>query len=148
MADVANLFVKLRCAQHRSKYQMHAECSSGEGPLTHKCLLGDGAVSLRRVPLAQETTFVCRDGVDVVKLLRLVRATMFEDAQSIGADVLVDEQWSCRICGPRQDGRTFKVYIRYSASAARSGRRDPQKPVALEGAHGVPGLMTVLDRLD
>ena len=36
--------------------------------------------------------------------------------------------------------------IRYSATAARSARKDPRQPIALEAAKSVPGLMTIVSR--
>ena len=38
--------------------------------------------------------------------------------------------------------------VRYSARGARSERGDPQRPVALENARDVPGLMTIMNRID
>lgn len=147
MADVANLFVRLRRAQARAAAQ-HIDSTSGDWPLTHAALADDVAMSPRKVPLVQEDTFVCKDGVDVAKLLRLARAALYEEAQVIGANVLVDEQWTCRICLHRNDPRMFTVHIRYSASASRSQKRDPQQPIALDCARSIPGLMTILDRLE
>ena len=40
------------------------------------------------------------------------------------------------------------LQIHYTASCARSDKRDPQRPVALENVRDVPGLMTIVDRLD
>ncbi|KAI0738964.1 hypothetical protein C8Q80DRAFT_1113235 [Daedaleopsis nitida] len=148
VANVANLLVKMR--RHRSKAkEHHIESSSGDAPQTHPSLAEDNAVSARKVPLEESQTFVCRDGVDAAKLLRAVRGALFQKALDVGANVLVDEQWTCTICGPRHrsDG-TFRVYINYSAKAARSDRRDPERPVAMENAKAVPGLMTILNRLD
>ncbi|PIL23436.1 hypothetical protein GSI_14747 [Ganoderma sinense ZZ0214-1] len=145
---VANLLVKMR--RHRAKAKSHhIESASGPEPLTHPALRDEDAVSPRKVPLDEDTTFVCRDGVDVAKLLRAVRASLYQKAVDIGANVLVDEQWSCTICGPRHrsDG-TFRVYVHYSARGARSERGDPQRPVALENARDVPGLMTIVNRID
>ncbi|KAI0676444.1 hypothetical protein C8Q78DRAFT_962357 [Trametes maxima] len=144
--QVANLFVKMR--QHRAKAKSHhIESSSGDEPQTHPTL--QGAVSIGRIPLEQHETFVCRDGVDATKLLRAVRGALLQKAETYGANVLVDEQWTCTICGPRHrsDG-SFRVYVHYSASGARSDRRDPGRPISLENARGVPGLMTILNRLD
>ncbi|KAI0716534.1 hypothetical protein C8Q76DRAFT_767611 [Earliella scabrosa] len=148
VSSVANIFVKMR--RHRGKAkEHHVESSSGAEPLTHPSLTGKDVVSARKVPLEEHETFVCRDGVDAAKLLRAVRGMLYQKALDVGANVLVDEQWTCTICGPRHrsDG-TFRVYITYRANAARSDRRDPQRPVAIENAKDVPGLMTILNRLD
>jgi hypothetical protein len=40
----------------------------------------------------QNDIFFCRDAVDVPKLLRGSRASLFERAENIGANVLVDER--------------------------------------------------------
>ncbi|KAI0822984.1 hypothetical protein BC628DRAFT_1326089 [Trametes gibbosa] len=146
MSNVANIFVKMR--RNRSKAKSHhIDSSSGDEPQTHPAL--QGAVSLEKIPLEQRETFVCRDGVDATKLVRVVRGALYQKAQTYGANVLVDERWTCTICGPRHraDG-TFKVEVHYAASAARSDKRDPQRPVALDSARSVPGLMTILSRLE
>lgn len=90
VADVASIFVKMRGLQDRSKYQL-IESSSGAAQ-THPTMAGDGVVSARKVPIVQEDTFECRDAVDVPRLLRAVRASLYETAQALGANVLVDEQ--------------------------------------------------------
>jgi len=147
MADVASLIVRLR--RHRKRAaQNHIHSDSGDEPFTDARFWGEGVLSTKRVPLEREDTFECRDGVDAAKLVRLARASLYEEAQLIGATALVDEQWSCHVCGPRHDGRTFKVHVHYSASAARSDRPDPQLPPSIERARGVPGLMSILDRQD
>jgi len=147
ISDVASIFVKMRRLKEKAQSR-RIESSSGD-PQTHPALSVDGAVSERKVPLVQEDVFVCRDAVDVVKLLRAVRATLYENARTLGANVLVDEKWTCSISLPRhRNDRTYKVHICYSASAARSDRGDPQRPVAMERARGIPGLMTIIDRLD
>jgi hypothetical protein len=145
MADVANIFIKLRRTREKSKSH-HIDSSSGE-PQTHPSLTGDGVTCAERVDIELNENYVCVGAVDVVKLLRCSRTKLFEKASFWNANVLIDEQWDCTICGPkhRRDG-TFRVHIRYSASASRSSRPDPQKPVALEKAKSVPGLMTVLPR--
>ncbi|KAH9836371.1 uncharacterized protein C8Q71DRAFT_80209 [Rhodofomes roseus] len=147
MADTASLIVRLRRFRKRAA-QNHIHSDSGDEPWRDERFWGEGALSVKRVPLEREDTFECRDGVDAAKLVRLARASLLEEAQSIGANVLVDEQWSCHVCGPRHDGRTFKVHVHYSALAARSDRSDPQRPPAVERARGVPGLMTIVDRQD
>ncbi|TCD71924.1 hypothetical protein EIP91_000056 [Steccherinum ochraceum] len=139
LPDVANLLVKIRRVQSRAQA---IESSSGEGPRTH---FGLELTCERKVPLYEEGRFVCRDGVDAAKLLRAVRSFLYEKAESIGANVLVDEQWSCAISGPRR-GNTYRVLIRYSASASRSSTPDPQRPVGLENIRNVDGLMTILSR--
>jgi hypothetical protein len=93
--------------------------------------------------------FICLGAVDLAKLLRACRATLYNNAENLGANVLIEEQWSAKISTPkhRNDG-TFRVHIRYSASAARSEKCDSHRPVALDQAKGIPGLMTILERLE
>jgi len=144
LPDVVNLIVKMRRSSNKAKAkEFPIESSSGESK-THLVLCGEGVVSVRKVPLQeQRRRFFCRGGVDVKRLLRTMRATLLEEAQMIGATVLVDEQWTCYIHAPKRDG-IYKVDMCYIASAARSETADPQQPVALENARGVPGLMTVV----
>ncbi|EIW55160.1 uncharacterized protein TRAVEDRAFT_130298 [Trametes versicolor FP-101664 SS1] len=148
VSNVANLFVRMR--RHRSKAKAHhIESTSGDAPQTHTALHGVVSAETEKIHLEQDETFICRDGVDTTKLLRAVRGALYQKAQTYGANVLVDEQWTCTICGPRHrsDG-SFKVYVHYTASAARSDTLDPQRPVALDKARSVPGLMTIISRLE
>lgn len=96
LPDVANLIVKLRRHSRKAQDTVNARAypihsSSGE-PKTHPALEGDDKTSERKIPLVEERRFLCKGGVDVKKLLRTMRATLLEEAQSIGAHVLVDEQ--------------------------------------------------------
>ena len=85
------MIVKLRRSSSKAKAKEYPiESSSGE-PQTHPVLRGEGVTSARKVPLQDQRRFLCRDGVDVKKLLRTMRAEMLEEAQMIGANVLVDE---------------------------------------------------------
>ena len=94
LPDVANLIVKLRRHSHRAQDRARnypIQSSSGE-PKTHPTLSGDDKTSDRKVPLVEERRFLCKGGVDVKRLLRTMRAALLEEAQNIGAHVLVDEQ--------------------------------------------------------
>lgn len=97
--------------------------------------------------MSRDDEFTCASGVDVPKLLRACRTSLLEQARTIGANVLVDEQWHVTIIPPKNlvDG-SYKVQIQYSANATRSDRRDPGRPVALDQVESVPGLMTILKR--
>ncbi|TCD63488.1 hypothetical protein EIP91_005347 [Steccherinum ochraceum] len=130
----------------RSQIQQPSiECSSGE-PQSHPSLdLVDAKspmVSLRRVE-----KFVCIDGVDTAKLLRVVRSALLEEAHKSGADreALVGEQWSCVIASPTRR-LEYRVYIDYHAHAIATSVRDPEVPVGLEHVKNVPGLMTIISR--
>lgn len=100
LPDVANLIVKLRRSSSKAKLSAAAqgqagvplECTSGNAPQTHPCLLGEGVTLPRRVPLIEQRRLLCQGGVDTKRLLRTLRATLLEEAQMIGATVLVDEQ--------------------------------------------------------
>jgi len=140
VSTVTNIFVKMRSSKPH-----HITSSSGE-PQTHPCLAGDGTTGTKKVPIEHTDLFICSGAVDVVKLLRGTRASLMAKAISLGANVLVDEQWTCTICGKHRPACTFKVHIRYSASAARAQRPDPNKPVGLDCVKGVAGLMTILER--
>ncbi|KAL5522436.1 hypothetical protein ACEPAG_8452 [Sanghuangporus baumii] len=147
---VAKLFVKLRRMQKKAKAH-HTDSSSGNNPITHPSLLNDIGeldITKKRARLEIQEDYVCADGVDVAKLLRASRAVLLERASPLHANVLIDELWTCSICGPkhRSDG-SFRVHIRYAATAATSSsKRDPQQPVALGKISGVPGLMTITQR--
>jgi hypothetical protein len=143
VSTVTNAFVKLR----RSTSKAESIDSTSGGPQTHPLLQGEGATSKRKIPLVQNDIFFCRDAVDVPKLLRGSRASLFERAENIGANVLVDESWECSIRVPRDRRHgSFKVQVRYHASASRSSHPDPKKPVALDRVQNVSGLMTIVDR--
>ena len=90
LSNVANMFVKMRRTGSKQK-DHHIESSSG-GPRTDPSLTGDGVISEKRISLTEKERFVCRDGVDVVKLLKAVRTYLYEKAESRGANVLVEEQ--------------------------------------------------------
>lgn len=133
MADVANIFVKMRRTKARSKAH-HIESNSGE-PQTDPSLAAEGVTCAQKVDIELEDVFTCVGGVDVKKLLRASRTRLFETATYLKANVLVDEQyvdplhllllqfltrtyrWKCTICGPkhRRDG-SFKVHVSLDTS--------------------------------
>ncbi|KIK97651.1 hypothetical protein PAXRUDRAFT_135879 [Paxillus rubicundulus Ve08.2h10] len=91
--------------------------------------------------------FVCKGGVDAGRLLDLSRKGLYSIAKEMGGNVLLEEQWDCKIRYPRLQKRDeFKVTIHYVATVARSAWPDAQRPVDIEAAKGIRGLMTVLDR--
>ncbi|KAI5116642.1 hypothetical protein M0805_000402 [Coniferiporia weirii] len=146
---VANIFVKLRRVQKKVKAH-HIESTSGPEPITHPSLLtADDAEGThkRRARLEVQDVFTCADAVDVPRLLRASRASLLDRASLFHANVLVDEHWSCSICGPkhRSDG-SYRVLVRYTATAACSTLRESRQPVALEQVKGVEGLMTITNR--
>jgi len=139
--NIANAFVRIR----RFRQDDQIVSTSGAEPITHPSL--SNAASTHKVSVSREDQFVCASGVDVPKLLRACRSTLLDQARTIGANVLVEEQWSATITPSknRPDG-SYKVQVQYSAHAARSDRRDPGRPVALDQSKGVPGLMTIIKR--
>ncbi|KAF7321758.1 hypothetical protein MKEN_00697500 [Mycena kentingensis (nom. inval.)] len=149
ISGVANIFVAMRrhseSAKASTRKDWHIFSTSGSEPQSHPGMLE--AAGEERSLLAHKDVFVCSEAVNLAQLLRATRNTLLEDAEFMGANALVDERWEATICGPknRRNG-FFKVEISYSASATRSERADPHRPVALDQVKGVPGLMTVLKR--
>ncbi|KAF4568640.1 hypothetical protein AB1N83_011284 [Pleurotus pulmonarius] len=123
----------------------HIESCSGLEPITDPSLSGEPTTLSRKLPMALTNVYTCTGGVNILVLLRATRRGLMERAEVLGANVLVDESWKCTICKIRWNGG-YKVNIRYHASATRSSVPDPYKPVALENAKGVPGLMTIIKR--
>ncbi|KZP08208.1 hypothetical protein FIBSPDRAFT_761804 [Athelia psychrophila] len=134
----------MRNMKERTKSH-HIVSSSGDSPQTHASLQGDGVTSGEQVDMELNDVYSCQGAVDVSRLLRVSRAKLMQQAKYLNGNVLLDEHWQCTIRGPknRRDG-TFRVHIRYAASASRSYLPDPQRPIALDKARSVPGLMTVL----
>jgi len=140
--NISSAFIRIR----RVRGDRQIVSTSGPEPITHPSL--DDAVSTHKVSVRRQDQFVCASAVDVPKLLRACRSTLLDQARTIGANVLVEEQWCTSIVPAknRADG-PYKVQVQYSANAARSDRRDPGRPVALDQSKGVPGLMTILKRI-
>ncbi|KAL0565732.1 hypothetical protein V5O48_016286 [Marasmius crinis-equi] len=121
------------------------ESISGDSPVSHPGLC-DSLTCSQKASIQHRDTFTCAGGVNMVRLLGATRQTLLERAEEAGANCLVDEKWKCTIIAPRRLRGAYKVQILYSAYAAKSSECDPHKPVALESAKGVPGLMTILER--
>ncbi|KAH7883900.1 hypothetical protein F5I97DRAFT_1780546, partial [Phlebopus sp. FC_14] len=97
--------------------------------------------------VAHTEQFLCRGGVDAGRLLDLSRKGLYSTAREMGGNVLLEEQWDCSIRYPKLQKRDeFKVTICYSATVARSFWPDAQRPIDVEAAKGIKGLMTILDR--
>jgi hypothetical protein len=143
--NVANVFVKMRRHQEKAKAH-HLTSNSGE-PQTHSPLLEDTKTK-RKLPMSRFETFTCSGGVDTTKLIRAARMSLIENAEIIGANALVDEQWTCTICRPknRRNSGTYRVHVYYTAQATLSQNEDPHRPVSLDKAKSIPGLMTVHKR--
>ncbi|KAF8979441.1 hypothetical protein BDQ17DRAFT_1264675, partial [Cyathus striatus] len=91
--------------------------------------------------------FYCKGAVNVGRLLHLSRKELYDLARSSGANVLLNEEWCCKITHPLFKGKNhYRVRILYSADLACSMLSDAQKPVAVEDAKGVEGVMIILDR--
>ena len=73
----------------RLKNVKQIESTSGSDPITQL----SGPVSTVQVPIRRNDEFVCAFGVDLLKLIRACRSTLFEQAKTIGANVLIDEQY-------------------------------------------------------
>lgn len=92
LPDVANVIVKLRRARQKASARAYPITSTSGEPHSHPCLGGEEEISPRKVPLDDAQRFLCKDGVDLKKLLRRMRASLLERAQAMGATVLVNEQ--------------------------------------------------------
>ncbi|KAF8708906.1 hypothetical protein AX14_013531 [Amanita brunnescens Koide BX004] len=121
------------------------QSSSGQTPLSHPGLAEHACH--RREPIKRIDTYHCAGAVNVPDLLRTTRFELLDFASMLGANALVEEQWTCTILGSRsRNKRAYKAQIRYEAQATRSTWPDPHWPVALNQARSIPGLMTVLRR--
>ncbi|KII93442.1 hypothetical protein PLICRDRAFT_35648 [Plicaturopsis crispa FD-325 SS-3] len=153
LASVQRTLLRYCCCQRRAARSISDEpchcIRSTSGPArTHSLLAGTTAA--RYGPrLSHSDTFLCKDAVDVEKLLNLSRRSLYVDAKDTGGNALVDEQWFCKISHPKfQKQDRYKVSIHYFATVARTSWPDAQRPVEVEAAVGIDGLMTVLDRKD
>ncbi|KAF9485077.1 hypothetical protein BDN70DRAFT_796670 [Pholiota conissans] len=143
MAGVANIFIHLR--RHDDSTKQRIVLYSG-APQTQACV-ADGCRGVGRVPVEYADEFICEGGVNVGTLLRATRLTLLEYCYQMGANALVDESWECRIVGPKTTHHgTYKVDIVYTASATKSTTADPRKPVSMDKATNIPGLMTIIRR--
>jgi len=119
--------------------------NSGE-PKTHPGL-EEACQDQERAFVELTDYFVCAGGVNVTTLLRATRTSLLERVEPLGANVLLHEQWECSIVKPKAAHKgPFKVWVYYSASAAKSPVADPRRPVNLDKAINVPGLMTIIKR--
>ena len=84
--NISNAFIRIR----RVREDRQIVSTSGPEPITHPCL--SGAVSTQKVSVSREDQFLCASAVDVPKLLRACRSTLLDQARTIGANVLVEEQ--------------------------------------------------------
>ncbi|PPQ67212.1 hypothetical protein CVT26_007285 [Gymnopilus dilepis] len=148
MAGVANLLIRLRRLEETTiGKQKHNTLSSGE-PQTQPGL-EEGSKGVEKVAVEYHDHFTCVGGVNVATLLRVARAALLQRVEALGANALVDEHWECTISGPKPiHNGAYKVHVRYQASATKSKVPDPRRPVALDKAKGVPGLMTIVKRGD
>ncbi|KIM84561.1 hypothetical protein PILCRDRAFT_29983, partial [Piloderma croceum F 1598] len=97
--------------------------------------------------ITHKDVFLCEGAVDLCKLLYLSRRTLYDVGRENGANVLLDEQWRCKISRPKfRKQNRFRVKIQYTAMMARSHWPDAQRPVEIEAAKGIEGLMTILHR--
>ncbi|TFK21155.1 hypothetical protein FA15DRAFT_95705 [Coprinopsis marcescibilis] len=125
----------------------HLVFSSGDEPSTHAGISEAIEQGFDPLPVEYWDTFECAGGVNLVTLLRATRSSLMEHVSQnlhIPANALVQEQWQATICGPKHG--IYRVQIRYTGAATRSSKPDPRRPVALDQAKGIPGLMTILKR--
>lgn len=88
---ISTMFLGIRRTKDRSKAH-HICCTSGPEPITTPSLAQPDAVSVRKIPLIHSDRFVCAGAVDLQKLLRASRASLYDNAENLGANVLIDEQ--------------------------------------------------------
>ena len=95
---IAKIFIKMRHLQRRSKQPYTIFCDSGLEPLTHprtqQATFHDSKESITRTAVAHKDTYICagNGGVDAVRLLRVTRGFLVEQATMLGANTLVDER--------------------------------------------------------
>jgi len=149
MHSVSNIFVQLRrhrkrASEHGDHKDHHIRSSSADSPQTHPELVSSSQPPSAR-HLSRDDFFICADGVDVPRLLKVARNALYKQAVTLGGNVLMNEGWECTICGPkhRRSGN-FHVKIHYDAMTSRSDTRDPGLPPNLQRSKGVPGLMTII----
>jgi hypothetical protein len=87
-------------------------------------------------------TYEVADAVNLERLLMQTRRRMVEYVNSFGANVLTEERWQSTICGPKKG--VYRVQIRYTAVPKHARKPDPGRPIALNQAKGVPGLMRIV----
>ncbi|TFK72128.1 hypothetical protein BDN72DRAFT_895106 [Pluteus cervinus] len=144
--NLVTIFIKMREARGRANSRIIFESSGA--PQTHDAVLRAMKDGHQQFNLSTRLThtdhYICEGGVNVSTLLRATRGTLIEGAGVQGIKALSEEQWDVTIV-PKKAADTFKVSVRYSASAANSSV-DPHRPVALDQAKGIPGLMTIVSR--
>ncbi|KAF9045165.1 hypothetical protein BJ165DRAFT_139296 [Panaeolus papilionaceus] len=151
IATISHLFLKMRRLDEQANNKPKRTktiVTSGE-PQTHSGLHSISE-DQQHVPVEYVDHYVCEGGVNVATLVRATRQALLERVDACGANSLTEEQWQCSI-SPKSTHHgigTYKVDVRYSASATRSTVPDPHKPVALDQARGIPGLMTIRSRND
>ncbi|KAF8802230.1 hypothetical protein BYT27DRAFT_7113345 [Phlegmacium glaucopus] len=148
IAGVTSLFVKIRRLEEKAVSADDLELTSGD-PKTHPNV-AESAKDQGKILVEQTDLFVCAGGVNLPTLLRITRIALMEHVErQLGANSVVNERWECTISGQKPvHARTYKVQIRYSASATMSSVPDCRRPVALDQATSIPGLMSILKRND
>jgi hypothetical protein len=102
--SITNIFSKMLPLQDQSEVPP-IESTSG-GTYTWPVLAETGATEQIRIPIIQDDVFICMGGVDVVKLLRISRASAYSKALTRADSyvernkkvVLVDEQYVSFFC--------------------------------------------------
>ncbi|KAG2045197.1 hypothetical protein BDR03DRAFT_938160 [Suillus americanus] len=146
--DIFSPTIMVQIHQVHKSHILEAErVESSSGPArTHACL-ADLRPTVVGPRVEHKDEFTCKGGVDAGRLVNLARKGLYSTAKEMGGNVLLEEKWDCEIRHPRYQRRDqFKVTIHYSATVARSCRPDAQRPVEIEAAKGIRGLMTVIDR--
>ncbi|KAF8521476.1 hypothetical protein JB92DRAFT_2890475 [Gautieria morchelliformis] len=123
------------------------ECSSGTELKTHPRIIDANPECRDSDVIMHRDVFVCLDGVDTRRLLLLTRRRVFEKVELLGGNAIIDERWSCKICKHEtRRGIVYRISITYQGTPARCSCPDPQRPVAIDEAKGIQGLMSVVSR--
>jgi len=89
---MSQILAKLRPVKEPQSKAQHFDLHSGP-PQTHPSLTEDGVTCEARALIEHRDQFVCAGAVDMAKLLRGSRSSLVEKAMTLGANVLVDEQY-------------------------------------------------------
>ncbi len=87
----------------------HNQQSPGSAQIANAVVLADAEYE-ERGTFSIERVFVCRGGVNTVRLLQLTRITLLEEGQLRGANALVDESWNCEVFRRSED--VYEVRVR------------------------------------
>ena len=121
--NVANVFVTMR-RHAKAAQDNHILTFESGSPVTDNALEGD-TFTQSELPITRSEVYTCTGGVDSEKLLQGTRRAIFSSVAAVGANALVEEQWSCTICTSKKrvkDDETYIVYVGTPLLSAQIGR--------------------------